>query len=173
MTCTPSKTGLFMSAALLLCLCVSCSGPDGAQEWRAGEHGAPAYSQYFPAATRVRALVPPEAGASVSGVEVIEGESGRLGYVVVERVTSRSGPFIIRVIMDRTFRVIDVGVMSGSSGRALRKPGFTRQFIGKGSDDPIHIGQDIDAVSGATLSSRGMAGGVRRAIVRVRRAASP
>ncbi len=173
MTCKLSKTGLLASAPLLLCLWVSCSGHDGAYERPAGEHGLQTYSQYFPAATRVRTVAPPEAGASAAGVEVIESESAPLGYAVVERVTSRSDRFTVRVIMDRSFRVVDVTIVAGSSRSGLRRPGFTGQFIGKGPDDPIRIGQDVDAVSRATMSSRGMAGAVRRAIARARRAASP
>ncbi len=174
MTCRLSKAGLLALAPLLLCLWVSCSGHDGAYERPAGERGLQTYSQYFPAATRGRTVAPPEADASAAGVEVIESESSPLGYAVVERVTSRSDRFTVRVIMDRSFRVVDVAIVAGSShSKGLRKPGFTGQFIGKGPDDPIRIGQDVDAVSRATMSSRGMAGAVRRAIARARRAASP
>ena len=49
-------------------------------------------------------------------------------------------------------------------GRDVRKRAFTSQFEGKGPEDPIQLGKDIDAMTGATISSRVMAQGVRDTI---------
>jgi hypothetical protein len=50
-------------------------------------------------------------------------------------------------------------------GDEVRDSCFRRQFIGKTARDPVTADQDIVAVSGATISSRAMAVGVRRALV--------
>jgi hypothetical protein len=50
-------------------------------------------------------------------------------------------------------------------GDEVRDPHFRRQFVGKSARDPIVADDDIVAVSGATISSRAMAIGVRRAVV--------
>jgi H+/Na+-translocating ferredoxin:NAD+ oxidoreductase subunit G len=50
-------------------------------------------------------------------------------------------------------------------GDEVRDPRFRKQFVGKGARDPICTEQDIVAVSGATISSRAMAVGVRRVVV--------
>ncbi len=52
-------------------------------------------------------------------------------------------------------------------GDEVRDERFRRQFVGKTTRDPFSLGQDIAAVSGATISSRAMAIGVRRALVLV------
>src|SRR5689334_22026128 len=51
-------------------------------------------------------------------------------------------------------------------GDEVRDERFRKQFVGKTLRDPIIAGQDIVAISGATISSRAMAVGVRRAVVR-------
>lgn len=73
--------------------------------------------------------------------------------------------------------LIDIGVRLGLSGAverveimAFREPygdgvrieRFRNQFVGKTANDPITAGRDIDIVSGATLSSRSVALGVKR-----------
>ncbi len=50
-------------------------------------------------------------------------------------------------------------------GDEVREDRFRRQFVGKTARDPIVTGADIAAISGATISSRAMAKGVKRAVV--------
>jgi Na+-translocating ferredoxin:NAD+ oxidoreductase RnfG subunit len=50
-------------------------------------------------------------------------------------------------------------------GDEVRDERFRKQFVGKCARDLIACGQDIAAVSGATISSRAMAVGVKRAVV--------
>jgi hypothetical protein len=47
----------------------------------------------------------------------------------------------------------------------VRDPRFRQQFVGKSAADPLRPGEEIVAVSGATISSRAMAVGVRRALI--------
>ncbi len=47
-------------------------------------------------------------------------------------------------------------------GEEVRDERFRKQFIGKTVRDPLRAGDDVVAVSGATLSSRAMVAGVRR-----------
>jgi electron transport complex protein RnfG len=50
-------------------------------------------------------------------------------------------------------------------GDEVRDPRFRQQFIGKTAADPLRPGEEVVAVSGATISSRAMAIGVRRCLV--------
>jgi hypothetical protein len=50
-------------------------------------------------------------------------------------------------------------------GDEVRDASFRKQFVGKSALDPIAADLDIVAVSGATISSRAMAQGVKRAVV--------
>jgi H+/Na+-translocating ferredoxin:NAD+ oxidoreductase subunit G len=44
----------------------------------------------------------------------------------------------------------------------VRAKRFRDQFLGKTAADPIVVGKDIDVVSGASISSRSIALGVKR-----------
>ena len=96
----------------------------------------------------------------------ITDSSGMLGYCVESELVSRSGPFRIRVFLDQNLIVKRAIVTSypWERGRDVRKPAFTSQFEGKGSEDAIEIGKDIDVMTGATISCRVMSNGVRDAI---------
>ncbi len=96
----------------------------------------------------------------------IKGDSGLLGYCVESKVVSRSGPFKIRVLLDPQLCVKQATVISypWERGRDVCKRAFTSQFEGKGPRDPIQVGKDINAMTGATISSRVMAEGVRDSI---------
>ena len=50
-------------------------------------------------------------------------------------------------------------------GDEVRDPRFRQQFVGKTAADPLRPGEEVVAVSGATISSRAMALGVRRCLV--------
>ncbi|MDP6545613.1 MAG: FMN-binding protein [Phycisphaerae bacterium] len=119
-----------------------------------------------------------EAASAVPGardrresVHAAYGSSGLEGYVATVWCKSKSNLFPVRVVIDRSFRVLSATVLSYPSrrGRKVQSPRFTRQFTGKGPRDPVVVGKDIDAVSGATSSSSAMARGVRRAIRSARR----
>ena len=99
-------------------------------------------------------------------ISEIKAPSRLLGYRVESTVVSRSGPFRIRVWLDSNLYVNKATVISypWDRGRDVRKRAFTSQFEGKGPQDPIQLGNDIDAMTGATISSRVMAQGVRDTI---------
>ncbi len=111
-------------------------------------------------------------GAQVAGrpddtkISEIKDDSGLLGYCVESKVVSRSGPFRIRVLLDLQLYVKQATVISypWDRGRDVCKRAFTSQFEGKGPEDPIQLGKDIDAMTGATISSRVMTEGVRDTI---------
>jgi Na+-translocating ferredoxin:NAD+ oxidoreductase subunit G len=50
-------------------------------------------------------------------------------------------------------------------GDEVRTPRFRGQFVGKTVRDPVQANRDIMVISGATISSRSMAVGVRRALL--------
>ena len=102
----------------------------------------------------------------IDSVQPAVGPSGIEGYVATVWCKSKSNLFPVRVVMDKGFSILTAEVLSypSSRGRKVQSPRFARQFQGKGPEDPIAVGRDIDAVSGATSSSSAMADGVRRAI---------
>jgi Na+-translocating ferredoxin:NAD+ oxidoreductase RnfG subunit len=99
-------------------------------------------------------------------ISEIRDSSGLLGYCVESEVVGRSGPFKIAVVLDKQLVVKRAIVVSypWPRGRDVARRAFTSQFEGKGSEDAIEIGKDIDAMTGATISCRVMSEGVREAI---------
>jgi Na+-translocating ferredoxin:NAD+ oxidoreductase RnfG subunit len=50
-------------------------------------------------------------------------------------------------------------------GRNIRKRRFITQFIGKTKEDPLMINQDIDGITGATISSWSVATASKKALL--------
>jgi hypothetical protein len=46
----------------------------------------------------------------------------------------------------------------------VRLPAWRKQFVGKGPSSALRVGEDIANISGATLSCRHVADGVRRIV---------
>ena len=130
-----------------------------------------AIRQIFPSAINIAEMQVSQ-DAQVSGrpdilkASKIIGTSGISGYSVDSKVVSRSGPFKIRTLLDPQLYVKQVTVISypWDRGRDVCKRAFTSQFEGKGPEDPIQIGKDIDAMTGATISCHVMTEGVRDTI---------
>ncbi|MHC4435507.1 MAG: FMN-binding protein [Planctomycetota bacterium] len=127
--------------------------------------------EVFPSATDISTMSinrdPQESGPPGNPVfSEIRDSSGLLGYSVESDVAGRSGPFRIHVLLDEQYVVKKAAVISypWSHGRQVRKRSFACQFEGKGPEDAIEIGNDIDAVTGATISCEAVARGVRQAV---------
>ena len=129
------------------------------------QSGTSMLQQQFPRASQIQEEQLAGNGAGTR-LWIARANGDTAGYAVRTVVESRSGEFPIMVIVDARHRVRDVRVFSYTAqrGRAVQRPAFARQFAGKGRGDPIKVGQDIDAMTGATLSSRAVAQGVRRAL---------
>lgn len=119
----------------------------------------------FTDARRVR-RVPLDRAEPSTRAYVAEKEDGAAGYAVTIRVSGRSGPFTIAVVTDPDLLIRQVRVLSypWQRGYQVRYPEFTDQFAGKGVAAPLRLGEDIDAATGATISSGAVAQGVRRAL---------
>ncbi|HOB35567.1 MAG: FMN-binding protein [Firmicutes bacterium] len=92
-----------------------------------------------------------------------------VGYVV--RLTGQgysSAGIDILVGLNTEAEVQGVYIFSHSEtpglGDRITDPAWLSQFKGKGIDDPIASGTDVDAISGATSSSTAVIGSVRRAV---------
>ena len=158
-----SLAGLFIISS---CAVTTSTLEDGPNEGK-----LTALRRIFPDATDITEI-PIDQDTRKSGcpddikISEIKSELGTLGYCVESKVTARSGPFRIRVLLDKQLYVKQATVISypWSRGRDVCKNAFTSQFEGKGPEDPIRVDSDIDAITGATISSRAMAEGVRCSI---------
>ncbi|NUQ77854.1 MAG: FMN-binding protein [Polyangiaceae bacterium] len=90
---------------------------------------------------------------------------GRLdGYAIVDDEKGMHEPidFAVRFTPKGAVERVEVMVYREPYGDEVRSDRFRAQFQGKTAADPITAGKDIDIVSGATISSRSMALGVKR-----------
>jgi len=66
---------------------------------------------------------------------------------------------------ENTDQILNVKILNHAEtpglGSRIEEEGFRSQFAGKTVQDPIAINQDIDIISGATISSRAVADAVR------------
>ena len=60
---------------------------------------------------------------------------------------------------------ISFQLASEPQGEAIQEKRFRRQFVGKRSKDPITLDKDIDAISGATISSRSATFAARKGLL--------
>jgi Na+-translocating ferredoxin:NAD+ oxidoreductase RnfG subunit len=92
--------------------------------------------------------------------------SQRIGYAIVCEEIGRDRPitFIVAVTPDGAVKDVAIMIYRESRGGEVRYPGFTGQFKGKRLSDPIQAQRDIRNITGATLSVRAMATGVRKAL---------
>jgi len=90
-----------------------------------------------------------------------------LGWALVLEEKGRFKPitFLVHLGPDRRVEAVLVMVYRESRGDAVRRTRFLDQFDGKDADDPLRLNRDIVGISGATLSSRALAAGVRKALL--------
>lgn len=97
-------------------------------------------------------------------VYVGEADGKRAGFAILDAEIGLHEPIDFGVRFDEGGAVSRVEILAFREpyGDGVTAPRFRGQFVGKKAGDAITAGQDIDIVSGATLSSRSVALGVKR-----------
>ena len=165
----PLQIRMLVPAVVGLAIIVSGFGCAGSTSTRATEIDV--VREVFPLVTEI-SEIPLDGESETSGrpgktvVSEIRGSSHLLGYLIESKVSGRSGPFSIAVLLDERRVVKRATVVSypWSRGREVARGSFASQFEGKGPDDAIENGKDIDAVTDATISCKAMTRGVREAV---------
>jgi electron transport complex protein RnfG len=89
------------------------------------------------------------------------------GYAFLDEENGQHLPigFAVKLSPTGVVERQEVMVYRERYGDEVRDPRFRQQFVGKTVSDPLRPGEEVVAVSGATISSRAMAIGVRRCLV--------
>lgn len=92
------------------------------------------------------------------------------GYALFDEERGQHEPISFATFFDAEGRVARVEVVAYREpyGDGIREERFRRQFVGKSGSAGFAPDRDIDAVSGATISSRSMCIGVQRASLLLR-----
>lgn len=87
------------------------------------------------------------------------------GYALIDHEIGKTEPITFLTALDPKGVVqgVEILVYREPIGGEVKSENFRRQFVGKKETDPIRVGQDIKNITGATLSSRAVSLGVRRA----------
>ena len=88
------------------------------------------------------------------------------GYVIVDRVVGKHEYITLAVGINPNGTVKQIEIMDyqESYGYEVREASWRAQFVGKGVNSPLQLGQDIKNISGATLSSKHVTDGVKRVL---------
>ena len=89
------------------------------------------------------------------------------GYALIDEELGQTEPitFGVKLSPDGVVERAEVLIYREPRGDEVRSKHFLDQMRGKTVNKPCRAGVDIDAVSGATISSHSLANGVRRALV--------
>ena len=155
-----------MSALLLLCL-LTAGGTEEALRAFFPQSERVTYERLSAGQLTARLGYKPERASYV----VYVAKSGERidGYAVVDDELGQHEPITAAVRFDPLGRVTAVEVLAyrEAYGREVRERRFRRQLEGLGPERPARLGGNVDAVSGATISSRSLVRLVNRAIVLV------
>jgi electron transport complex protein RnfG len=90
------------------------------------------------------------------------------GYIFKVNTKGYGGPLALAVGVDLSGKVAGVAVVSsketvGLGGKVLESENLKR-WIGKTANDKLVVGQDIQAVTGATITTKAVTGQVKKAL---------
>ena len=109
--------------------------------------------------TALRALVAlgGVGGAAPIGVVVVDGVIGKFEMI----------DFAVGIATDGKIRNVEILTYRESHGYEVRLPAWRKQFVGKGKTDKLRVDEDINNISGATMSATHVTDGVRRIVATV------
>jgi hypothetical protein len=103
-----------------------------------------------------------------SGVKVFAGSlrawKGDDGYFFADAVVGKHDLIDYAVALGNDGRVRQIEILQyrESYGGEVRNAHWRAQFVGRHHGDPVQVGQDIQNISGATLSCQHVTDGIRR-----------
>ena len=92
-----------------------------------------------------------------------------LGVVVIDAVIGKFEmiDFAVGIAADGKIRNVEILTYRESHGYEVRLPAWRKQFVGKGKTDKLRVDEDINNISGATMSATHVTDGVRRIVATV------
>jgi Na+-transporting NADH:ubiquinone oxidoreductase subunit C len=89
-----------------------------------------------------------------------------VGWFIIDEVYGKHEfiTYAIGINLDGTVRMIDIMDYRETYGYQVREAGWRGQFVGKNSSATFKLNKGIDNISGATLSCKHLADGVKRVL---------
>lgn len=88
------------------------------------------------------------------------------GWFILDEVVGKHEfiTYAVGLNADGSVKLIEIMDYKESYGYGVRDESWRKQFVGKTSADPLKLNHDIVNISGATLSSKHIADGVKRVL---------
>jgi electron transport complex protein RnfG len=118
-------------------------------------------------ADRVKALFDGEVTFNPGSIWEIKDETGKLFVCTVTRQEGDGGKIDVLVVVDpaaKKVAAVDILKHYETFGADITSQGFRSQFVGKGPNDKYVVGEDIDGITMATISSQAVSDAVKNAI---------
>ncbi len=95
-----------------------------------------------------------------------QNDNQTFGYGLFDSTRGKSSliKYFVGIKPDGQILTVEVIEYQGEKGASICRKEFKQQFAGKGISSRLMIGDDIDAMSGATISSRALTNGVRKLV---------
>jgi len=128
-----------------------------------GEKLTPAFVTLTDAQAR---QIETQTGVNVRLREVKAWKVASGGWFIVDEVVGKHEfiTYAVALSADGSVKNIEIMDYRESYGYEVRTPAWRKQFVGKTAADPLKLDQDIHNISGATLSSKHIADGVKRVL---------
>jgi hypothetical protein len=189
----------FIGAALVAAVICGAPAPSSAAPARSTAAPAPAEAAYFSTRSVLASFFPKSERVTYRTLVVDAANRARLaarlgyapaldrytvfvattqgrvdGYAVIDDEMGLHQPitFATKISPQGLVERVEIMVYREPRGDEVRDPRFLKQFQGRSARDGMRLSRDIDAVSGATVSSASLAVGVRRATILVDEVAS-
>ncbi|MHC1777394.1 MAG: FMN-binding protein [Lentimicrobium sp.] len=90
-----------------------------------------------------------------------------IGWLMADKIWGRYHQFEYAMIVDTNLKIIEVSVLNypDSHGRAVNDENWLSRFIGISADQTPVYGQNIDAISGATISGTSLTESVAKSLI--------
>lgn len=87
-----------------------------------------------------------------------------VGWGVVDNVMGKEQPITYLLIVDRNLQVRGLEILAyrETRGAEIQRQAWRQQFVGKTGQSDLKVGKDIDAISGATISTNAVSEGAKR-----------
>jgi len=97
-------------------------------------------------------------------VYIAKNDDESLGYGFIGYTKGKSSfiKYFVAITPDGKIHSIEIMSYRGEKGSEVRHEIFKKQFVGKRVDSNIKVGSDINAISGATISSQAITKGIRK-----------
>src|SRR3989338_1615428 len=106
------------------------------------------------------------AGAHTSEITIFlaQEKEQTIGYVFEDTVMGKWGPIHYLVGIDHNGVILQAIILDYQEirGKPVAKSRFLKQYKGKTQKNPLQLQSDIDAITGATISSRSLTDGIRK-----------